>query len=580
MGILDAPARGRKTLAGTLYAQNQPPAFPTGRILTGAYCNLASQGSAEIASHTYREGQLGRTHDIGSHFHSWASTDWPGNLESDDVAKGRIPLVAWNGTTLTAILDGSSDAYITGVAQRCAAFGWPMFLRWGWEMNGNWYTWSGPQNGSDPRVYIRAYQRIWNLFKASGASNVSWVWCPNPSSSPGGTTVTDANNWRYYYPGDDYVDVVATDIYNWGDYDVATHGSWTSLRSLLAPFTNDWAAGLGGRMVTTKPLMIAEIAGYTSPGNKPHWLADAMGFLRGVGASAVVAFDTDASTSAINWKMDSSADALVSWKEFTQAPSRGGRTIGGGTYRNTVLSDGPYVYLPLNDTGSTFTDYGSAAITTAIVEAVHTALNGRVPGPRPGVPSGVSSAGGGGVSVGVVTGFGSAMGSGFTIEFLWRYGASGVALAAAQEILGVLNTGTTTGLGIAVNSSGSFALSAGATVFWLRNEAGTARITTFSGAQALTALYDGKWHHVAWVCDPAALTDIVYVDGAAVTATSTPGSATAGTFVDFGFPLTLLERNNRASFDLQAIGAISNLALFRSKLGSPRVADHYAASTA
>src|SRR5947199_1833581 len=92
------------------------------------------------------ESQIGRRLDIDTHYYAWTDT-FPSGLEQWDLSNGRIPLISWKGTTLSGILRGSSDAMIRTRADAVAALRQPVFLRWAWEMNGNWYPWSGSQNG-------------------------------------------------------------------------------------------------------------------------------------------------------------------------------------------------------------------------------------------------------------------------------------------------------------------------------------------------------------------------------------------------------------------------------------------------
>jgi beta-mannanase len=130
-------------------------------------------------------------------------------------------MVTWepklkNGSNpLDAILSGSQDAIINDFAVKSKAYGKPFFLRFGHEMNGNWYDWSGALSGNNPGKYVLAWRYVWNKFQTVGATNAIWVWCPNADSVP-------AESWNAidnYYPGDAYVDWVGVDFYGlkWGD---------------------------------------------------------------------------------------------------------------------------------------------------------------------------------------------------------------------------------------------------------------------------------------------------------------------------------------------------------------------------
>ncbi len=67
---------------------------------------------------------------------------------------GAIPMLSWSsnqhdgaggqpGYTDADIAAGSQDTYITQWAKAAAQWGHPFFLRFDWEMNGNWFPWNG-----------------------------------------------------------------------------------------------------------------------------------------------------------------------------------------------------------------------------------------------------------------------------------------------------------------------------------------------------------------------------------------------------------------------------------------------------
>lgn len=56
------------------------------------------------------------------------------------------------------------------------------FLRYGYEMNGNWNSWGfgpGNPNGNTVSDFIQSWIHIHNIFTEVGAYNAIWVWCPN-----------------------------------------------------------------------------------------------------------------------------------------------------------------------------------------------------------------------------------------------------------------------------------------------------------------------------------------------------------------------------------------------------------------
>ena len=75
------------------------------------------------------------------------------------------------------------------------------------EMNGGWFWW-GKKRGNDgyKKLYRMMYDRFANFHKLN---NLLWVYGPNE-------TTENVDPYDTYYPGDDVVDVLGTDIYRSG----------------------------------------------------------------------------------------------------------------------------------------------------------------------------------------------------------------------------------------------------------------------------------------------------------------------------------------------------------------------------
>src|SRR4029078_8442886 len=109
---------------------------------------------------------------------------------------------------LADVYNGTYDSYIREWATDAKACGHPYFLRFDHEMNGNWqFPWSEQINGNKPGEYIKAWRHVHDIFTSLGATNATWVWCPNVTG-----TSTTARSARY--PGDSYVDWACLDGYN------------------------------------------------------------------------------------------------------------------------------------------------------------------------------------------------------------------------------------------------------------------------------------------------------------------------------------------------------------------------------
>lgn len=297
-------------LAGAPAADARPGGalVPASGALFGAYVDPDARWTDEASARaevTALESQIGRRLAIDHHYYAWTGT-FPTGLERFDLDAGRIPLISWHGTALSSILSGTHDAMIRERADAVAALGKPVFLRWGWEMNGNWYAWDGSHNNdagqtNGPAKYRAAWRRIHGIFRARGATNVVWVWSPNHANVP----TSSWNHWRNYYPGDAYVDWVGIDGYNWGS--TRSWSRWTSFTSIFAPVYDDFAA--------RKPVMIAEFSSAERGGSKGDWIAAARSALKSrfPSVAAVLWFHVNKET---DWRATSSSAALTAYRSM------------------------------------------------------------------------------------------------------------------------------------------------------------------------------------------------------------------------------------------------------------------------
>lgn len=198
--------------------------------------------------------------------------------------------------SLDAIASGAHDAHITDWATRLADWGSPVMLRFGHEMNGNWYPWAEGVNGNGAGDYVAAWRHVHDIFTRAGADNVQWVW--NPNVPYYGSTPLDG-----LYPGADYVDVVALDGYNWG-----TSQSWSSWQQPWDLF----AYGLSEmrRLAPGKEIVVAETATAEAGGSKAEWNAHLVYYLaQQPDVTGLVWFHLD---KEVDWRINSSTASAQS----------------------------------------------------------------------------------------------------------------------------------------------------------------------------------------------------------------------------------------------------------------------------
>ncbi len=239
----------------------------------------------------------------------------------DNVRRhGSIPLIDWGSWNLGAgsaqpefglstIYNGNHDAYITQWALAAKAWGHPFFLRFDWEMNGNWaFPWSEQLNGNQPGDYVRAWRHVHDIFTQNGVTNVTWVWCPNISSP-----VT--RPMASLYPGDAYVDWTCLDGYN--NYPV-----WLDFNTVFTGRGIDWINNSYEELLALapgKPIMIAEVASLEAGDGgamKAAWITDAFGaqllnkFPR---IKAVVWFNWNDNNPVYSFPVESSSPSLAAF---------------------------------------------------------------------------------------------------------------------------------------------------------------------------------------------------------------------------------------------------------------------------
>jgi len=223
------------------------------------------------------------------------------------TAHGAVPMIGWEpwneadrGFRLTAIAKGRYDAYLTRSAQEARAWGGPILVRLGQEMNGSWAPWQRGVNGTTGPSFVAAWRHVVGIFRHAGATNVSWVWCPyvNNGSLP----------FMDFYPGDGWVDWLALDGFNWGQ-----PAAWQSFPKIFDASYRKLAH------LARKPIMIAEIGSNESGGNKARWLRRTLNrqLPRLKRVRAVVWFNA---TDGADFRVDSSPGALAAFREGIGSP--------------------------------------------------------------------------------------------------------------------------------------------------------------------------------------------------------------------------------------------------------------------
>ncbi len=185
-------------------------------------------------------------------FYSWASQSIPSKTSEPDFQ-------------LSDVIAGTYDSYIRQFATAARNWGHPFFLRFNWEMNGRWFPWSEGVNGNRSGEFVAAWRHVHDIFTSVGATNATWVWCPN----------VDPDNifqsLSSLYPGDAYVDWTGLDGYNWGT-NPAKPDRWRTFDQLY----NTTYHKIVDTVAPAKPLIVSEIGSTEYGGSKATWIEDAL----------------------------------------------------------------------------------------------------------------------------------------------------------------------------------------------------------------------------------------------------------------------------------------------------------------
>jgi mannan endo-1,4-beta-mannosidase len=196
---------------------------------------------------------------------------------------------------MAAIAAGAFDDYLYRWADELVAHGSTVYLRFAHEPNGTWYPWS-PAGGTEPETYVAAWRHVHDLFASKGASNVKWVWAPNVP------VPQEDRPMRQWYPGDDYVDVLGVDGYNWGTS--TPEQSWIGPSDLFDSSLDALRA-----ISSDKPILITEVGSAEAGGSKADWIAELIPYLvEQPNVAGFVWFDQDKET---DWRLSSSAEAAA-----------------------------------------------------------------------------------------------------------------------------------------------------------------------------------------------------------------------------------------------------------------------------
>lgn len=193
-------------------------------------------------------------------------------------ARGAVPMMDMQiGTnTLAEIAAGVRDTEIIAWAKSVALYKRPFLYRWCHEMNGEWYGY-GAEAAINPAIYVAAWRHWRDLCDNAGATNLTWVWCPN-------VIFTGSTDLRSLYPGNAYVDWLGMDGYN-------SNKPWTSPANVFSATYSALST-----LNQSAPMVVCETGCTESGGDKAKWITDLY-------AALPLAFPRIRAVSWFNWNI-------------------------------------------------------------------------------------------------------------------------------------------------------------------------------------------------------------------------------------------------------------------------------------
>ena len=340
---VNAPSWASSPVKHRLGGYSGPVILPTSGALFGAYLKLdAHNGMERREAITNFETLIGRPIAIDRVYYNWTD-NFPNADDYWSRDQGHILFLSWNAgyglgqcAKWADIAAGLYDADIDAKAAALMAFGSPMIFSFHHEPT----THNPGEPCGTPDEYKLAWRHVRERFDANGVTNLSYALTLTAQSF-------DKNNAEPYYPGDDVIDIVAADGYNW--YSCQFHpGPWRSIEQIFSSF-HDFGVSHG------KPMVIAEYGSGEDdalPGRKAQWFTDGADILKRWPEIKGISYFNVGNGGACDRYVDTSPDSLAAF-----------RTMGFEPYFNPPVAVGRVLVADFSFSPTTVTiDQGTGVV--------------------------------------------------------------------------------------------------------------------------------------------------------------------------------------------------------------------------
>ena len=266
---------------------------PSFGAYTGAYVDFGDyEDTVTLEAIQAFDKMVGKKQALIGSSSYWGRKTFPRKNLDIISAYGAIPFIYWNPWDrdewdekhvnrfdLYSIIAGKHDKYIEMWGDEAKAYGKPILVAWGLEMNGNWFPWSGVFHGADkpipgtnpvlfegPEAFKKAYKHVIDKVRSRGANNIEWVFHANNTCDPYDPSW---NNMAAYYPGSDYADWLALSTYG----QQYPHAGWIRFEQALHPFYEELT-----KLDPNKPVLMAEwgVGHFPKSGSQAQWVGEAL----------------------------------------------------------------------------------------------------------------------------------------------------------------------------------------------------------------------------------------------------------------------------------------------------------------
>ncbi len=276
--LVTSPAMAAGSAAASSTASDgssvSPDASTSDPMVWGATVKNTSKQTQLQAVQVF-QGKVGRTLAATRDFLTWNSP-FPTAYETGLEAQGTTILLSVSSSRLNGVkipwaqvaAAQPGDALYADMvswADRVRDFGVPVYVTFQHEPEAAVNNTQGTQAD-----YIAAWRNWVSVFRAEGAANAQFMFITTAFGYQ--VKTTDRRYVPKWYPGDDVVDEIAVDAYNWFTCRATVKNPWNSLAALIS---GQKAFGL---LHASKPLWLAEYASVedpNQPGRRAQWLSDA-----------------------------------------------------------------------------------------------------------------------------------------------------------------------------------------------------------------------------------------------------------------------------------------------------------------